>query len=202
MRSADDWSRIKEAQRVAHDRRAVEAAQRDARVRVNATPETLRKLERSTIDLLLSRGAIGDEQYRAGREIARVWLAITAALFPRVSNPSRGARGAGVTDWSAGLNTAYGDRYIPWRAEAGAQPCGFRRTVADLVFLLVVDNYGVRQVARLWGMDQRRVLHLGRCSLWRYAEIAGWIDLPPAPPDAPTASLGELSDLTLPTFQP
>ncbi len=84
----DEWSRIKEAQRVARERRQAERQQRDAQVRVNATSQTLRKLERPVVDRLLARGQIGDEQHRAAEEIARVWIAITAALFPRISDPS------------------------------------------------------------------------------------------------------------------
>ena len=197
MAHTDEWSQIKEAQRVASERRNLQRRQRAAQVRVNATPQTLRKLERPVIDRLLERGQMGDEQHRAGVEIAHVWVSITAALFPRVSDPS-GSSGRGASaDWSASLVAAYG-RYKPWRAEAATVAVGHRRTLADLVFLLAVDNYGPRQIALMWGMDQRRVLHLVRTSLWRYAEMAGWTDSPflPAltvPPD--------YSRLTVATFQ-
>ena len=78
-----EWSRIKEAQRIARERRDVLNRQRADQVRVNATPQTLRKLERPVIDRLLQRGQLGDEQHRAAEEIARVWIAITSYLFPR-----------------------------------------------------------------------------------------------------------------------
>ena len=42
--------------------------------------------------------------------------------------------------------------------------------------MLAVDNYGPRQIDHMWDIDHRRVLHLVRNSLWRYAELAGWID--------------------------
>lgn len=177
MNRADEWSRLKEAQRVARDRREVDRRQREDQMRVNATPQTLRKLERPVIDRLLQRGQIGDEQHRAGVEIAHVWIAITACLFPRVSDPGR-PRGSGGSraDWSPSLVAAYTERYGVWRDEAGAISVGHRRTLADLVFMLAVDNYGPRQIERMWGVNHARVLDLVRNSLWRYAELAGWID--------------------------
>lgn len=165
-------------------------------MRVNATPETLRKLDRPVIDRLLARGQVGDEQHRAAEEIARVWVALTAALFPRVSKPSgNNARGS-TEDWSASLIAAY-DRYKAWREESATVQIGHRRTLADLVFMLAVDNYSPRQIERLWGTDHRRVLHLVRNSLWRYAELAGWIDTTQMPvteaPEQLVVSLGTVS---------
>jgi hypothetical protein len=171
-----EWSRIKEAQRIARERRDVLNRQRADQVRVNATPQTLRKLERPVIDRLLQRGQLGDEQHRAAEEIARVWIAITSYLFPRVSDPSRSRSRGSASDWPPALVIAYKERYSAWRDEAAAVQIGHRRSLADLVFMLVVDNYGPRQIERMWGMDHRRVLHLVRNSLWRYAELAGWID--------------------------
>ena len=177
-----EWSRIKEAQRIARERRDVLNRQRADQVRVNATPQTLRKLERPVIDRLLHRGQLGDEQHRAAGEIARVWVAITSYLFPRTSDPSRSRSRGSATDWPPALVIAYKERYSVWRDEAGAVQLGHRRTLADLVFMLAVDNYGPRQIERMWGMDHRRVLHLVRNSLWRYAELAGWIDPARLPP--------------------
>jgi hypothetical protein len=187
-REQPEWSRFKEVQRVSRERRAVLRQQRMDQLRVNATPETLRKLQRPVIDRLLGRGQIGEEQHRAAKEIEHVWVAITAALFPRISDPSGKGRLGTSQDWSAALQTAYGDRYQPWRDEAASVEIGHRRSLADLVFMLAVDNYGPRQIALMWHMDQRRVLHLIRTSLWRYAELAGWTDRPflpafVAPPD-------------------
>lgn len=177
MNTIDEWSRIKEAQRVARERRETQNRQRAAQVRVNATPQTLRKLERPVIDRLLARGQIGDEQHRAAEEIARVWIAITAALFPRISDPSGNSVRGTSESWSASLTTAY-KRYRTWCEEAAAVSVGHRRTLADLVFMLAVDNYGPRQIERMWGINHARVLHLIRNSLWRYAELADWTTTP------------------------
>ncbi len=57
-------------------------------------------------------------------------------------------------------------------------PVGHRRTLADLVFMLAVDNYGPRQIERMWGINHARALHLIRNSLWRYAELADWTTTP------------------------
>lgn len=176
MNRLDEWSQVKEAQRVARERRQHQRKQRDAQMRVNATPETVRKLNKPVIDRLLARGQIGDEQHRAAEEIARVWIAITSYLFPRVSDPSQSRSRGTTNEWPPSLVTAYRERYGVWRDEAGAVQIGHRRTLADLVFMLAVDNYGPRQIGSMWGMDQRRVLDLIRNSLWRYAELAGWID--------------------------
>jgi hypothetical protein len=191
-RDQSEWSRIKEAQRVARERREAQRKRRDAQMRVNATPQTVRKLERPVVDRLLARGQIGDEQHRAAEEIARVWIAITSYLFPRVSDPSQSGGRSADRDWPPSLVTAYRERYGVWRDEAAAVQLGHRRTLADLVFMVAVDNYGPRQIERLWGMNHARVLHLVRISLWRYAELAGWTDGPFRPPVAPL----DISQLT------
>ncbi|MEJ0020709.1 MAG: hypothetical protein WDN25_30005 [Acetobacteraceae bacterium] len=200
MTHTDEWSKIKEAQRVSRERRDVLNRQRAAQVRVNATPQTMRKLERPVIDRLLERGQMCDSQHRAGGEISRVWISITAALFPRVSDPGGGRQHGHTEDWSASLISAY-RRYREWCEEAAKVQTGHHRTLADLVFLLAVDNYGPRQIALMWHMDQRRVLHLIRTSLWRYAELAGWTDSPflPALPVAIVAQ--DHSRLTAATFR-
>lgn len=182
MTAITEWSQIKEASRIAAERRVDAAKRRRRQVEINATPETLRKLQRPVIDRMLEQGRLTDHQHRAAEEIAHVWQAVTACLFARVSDPSRSGYGrAGREEWSPALVAAYTERYAVWRDEAGARLIGHRRTVADLVFAVAVDNYGPRQIANIWGMDQRTVLTLMRESLYRYAELAGWTAQPGMP---------------------
>ena len=156
-------------------RREREAMQ--AELAANATEETLRHKEASVVDGMFAKGKLTAEQRRAANEIAEVWRSIVGGLFARVQEYEPRIRGGKVSDdWRVGMIRAYHERYIPWRDEAGAQSVGAGRTVFDLVIAVAFDNYGFRQVANAYGMDQRRVLKLVRESLYRFAEIAQWID--------------------------
>lgn len=170
-----EWERIREANRIRSEREAEnkETAQRE--LADNATPETIRHRVACVVDELFYRDKLTPEQRRAALEINAVWVAITAGLCAKVQRYQADG-GAGNHDWRAGTVTAYHERYIPWRNEAGQQAIK-GRTMFDLVFALAVDNYGVRQLADSWRMDQRRVLDLARVSLHRYAEIGGWVDV-------------------------
>ena len=176
------WSRSEEIRRIDRERRSAERVQRDQRVRANATPETLRKLHRVAIDNLLERGSIGEDQHRAGEEILQIWVALTASLCAKTSSLLRFSGGSREV-WPPTLTRAYRERYQPWRTEASGLFVAHRRTVADLVILLAVDNFGLAQIGRLVGIDQRRVLDCVRNSLYRYAELAGWIVRPGEPLD-------------------
>jgi hypothetical protein len=131
------------------------------------------------VDELLERGKLTDEQRRAAIEICKVWEAITCGLRTKVQNYQPTIKGSGFEDWRASTLNAYHDRYIPWRNEAGAMPVRGQGslTVADLVFKLAVDNYGITQVSESLRMNHRTVLDLVRNSLMRYAEIGGWVDV-------------------------
>ena len=170
-----EWERIREADRV---RREQSAAQRQAardELEINATLQTLRHRQACVVDELFNRGNLTAEQHRAGQEIATVWLAITSGLFARVQKYEREPAGVSHADWRASTISAYQGRYIPWRDEAGAVAVK-GRTLAELVFLVVVDNYGCQQIAQSWHMHRDRVKQLTRSSLQRYAEIGGWVD--------------------------
>ena len=175
-----EWELIRQANAVRRDREAADREAAQNELRVNATPETLRQRQVCVVDELLARGSLGAEQRRAALEINEVWVSITAGLFAKVQRyDGRQTKGGSCEDWRASTITAYKDRYIPWREEAGATPVRGQgaMTVADLVFKVAVDNYGVRQVGDSLRMDQRTVLTLVRNSLYRYAEIGGWVDV-------------------------
>jgi hypothetical protein len=153
------------------DRRRV-----DAERKVNATPETIRMLVASSAEKLFNRGGLGAEQLRAANEISRVFEKITAGLWARGADMSRVPGRSLSEDWPASVRRAYVERYSPWRDQASRHLCRHSTTVADLVLLLCVEGLGARQIADRVGMDQRTVLRLVRDSLYRYAEIGGWID--------------------------
>jgi hypothetical protein len=70
------------------------------------------------IENMFARGQLGIEQYNAAREIERVFLAITAGLLARTSDPNRpgGAR-RGITP---PMLEAYTERYLPWSKRLSA----------------------------------------------------------------------------------
>lgn len=178
MSASSEWERIRQANAVHKDRQKVMREAAAEELKINATPETIRQRQIVVVDELLSRGKLMAEQRRAAIEINMVWISITAGLFAKVQKYEQRVAGGCHEDWKASTVTAYHDRYIPWRNEAGSQTVRGQgsTTVADLVFLVAVDNYGVRQVADNLRMDQRTVLDIVRNSLHRYAELACWVD--------------------------
>jgi hypothetical protein len=179
MSTSSEWQRIKDANAVRKERALAERATAQIELEENATPETLRQRQVRVVDELLDRGKLTDEQRRAAIEISTVWEAITCGLRMKVQNYQPQIKGSGFEDWRASTINAYHNHYIEWRDEAGATPVRGQgsTTVADLVFKMAVDNYGVRQIADSYKMDQRTVLDLIRISLAKYAEIGGWVDV-------------------------
>ena len=172
----EEWSRIQAAMRQGQARSETEARQIEQQRQANATPETIRRAKADQIERMLDRGAITVDQRRAANEIMRVWTTMTAALLPRAQSMERAGGGAADAPWPPGLGRAYIERYIPWRAEAGGVLVGVRSTVADLVFMIVVDNYSLHATARHFNMHDGTCRNYLRESLYRYAEIAGWIE--------------------------
>ncbi len=171
-----EWSRIREANRIRQERELQERAEGQKLLVANATPETIRHRRACVVDELLNREYLTPEQHRAGMEIARLWEQITSGLFAKVQKYDREVRGMTHDDWAAGYITAYHQRYIPWRDEAGKMPVR-DKTVADVVFYVVVDNYGMQQAADHYRMRRDSVKSIVRESLHRYAEIGGWVDV-------------------------
>ena len=167
-----EWSKIRDVSRQikAADKRRV-----DGERAVNATPETLRNLQGDAVLRLQQKGLLTLEQWRAGAEICRVFTALTAGLLPRVADMSRVPGRSLTDDWPPGLAKACRDNYQPWRSNAALTMVAHRTTLADLVFMVVVDNYTPYQVAQRLGKDPRTVLGLLRDSLWNYAYRAGWL---------------------------
>lgn len=134
-----------------------------------------RPLQRDPLVLLAADGCITRKQLEAGQEILRVFHAITAAVAPRVAAyGERVAQGSGG-DLPVHLRLAYCNRYVPWRAWAGAQAATPRHSLADLTLLVCVDALGPRQVADHLRMDQRTAKARLRASLHGYCRLAGWV---------------------------
>ena len=161
--------------RADRQRRAREAV--EAERAANATPETLRRKQESVVDSMWAKGKLTADQRRAANEIAEIYERFATAGAARVQEYEQRIRGGELgTDWKAGLVSAYQSRYQPWRDEAGKTRVGNGKVVFDLVIAVARDNLGFRQAATMFGMDQRTVLNRVRESLFRYAEIAGWLD--------------------------
>ena len=142
---------------------------------LNATPETLRHRRENVIDELMSREVLTAEQHRAGREIASIWVGLAKGLSARVQKYDREIRGIDNHDWRPGQIRAYHERYSPWLADAGKIAVK-TSTLASMVVLVVVDNFGCTQIAESWSMNPRTVKRLVREGLHMYAEIGGWVD--------------------------
>jgi hypothetical protein len=170
-----EWSRIKAADAQRAQRQEFDKRVRDAELASNATPETIRKAASDVAQRMFDRGQMGAEQLQAAAEIARVFQAVGCELHCRTSR--YGAVSGGSNDWPVLLGVAYRERYTPWRAEQSKiiGPRGL--TYCQLTFALVVDNEGPRQAADRLRVDQRTLKDAVCESLYRYAEIAGWIKL-------------------------
>jgi hypothetical protein len=170
-----EWEQIREANRVRIEQERLERDRVEIELHLNATPETIRQRKKVVVQELFNRGNLTAEQYRAGMEIAAVWKNLTSDLFARVQRYERQPSGRSHHDWKASTTAAYLERYVPWRDEAGKVAVK-QHTLADLVFLVVVDNIGVQQIASSWHIHRDKVKQLTRVSLQRYAEIGGWVD--------------------------
>lgn len=169
--------RITEANAIRARRRADEREAVDAERAANATPETIRHKQACVADSLYAKGVFTKEQQLAANEICEVFITLTSGLFAKSQSYVPRIPGSAKSDWAPGMVTAYLDRYVKWRDEAGA--LGFhcragRTTVADVVFLVAVDNLGLEQAANRLHVKRQRVLATVRESLYRYGELAGW----------------------------
>jgi hypothetical protein len=136
----------------------------------------MRTLSRSVLLRLLADGVITAKQARAGQEIAEVYRAITASVAPRVS-AAYGERIGGERDAELPLTLrlALNNRYGPWRSWAGAVAVTPARSLADLTFLVCVDERGLDAAGRLLGVHHTTVKRRLQRSLHWYCANAGWL---------------------------
>jgi hypothetical protein len=174
---AGEWDRIREAGRIAADRRARAAAEAERGRQINATPQTLarRQLRRDAVAVLRAGGYLRANQVRAAEEILRVYVAITRHLFARVARYGEWTDCEPPADWAPSLVTAYRDRYVPWREAAGREKIG-GTTLGDLALLIVVDNCGIWQAGARAGVHGETARAALQRALYSYCRVAGWLD--------------------------
>lgn len=149
--------------------------------RIDATPETRKKLRFDVIARLQHTGQLRSEHILAAQEIRTVWEALTRGIFHGLSDtPHQPHMRAGASDPLDRLSEAeeimWRTRYRPWTHEmATAVFGGAHVTRLQLVLDIVVDNYGLREVEEMYKMQRgtSATRHL-KAALHRYAEIAGW----------------------------
>jgi hypothetical protein len=135
------------------------------------------------------RAALVEEEQRleeASEEISRLVLAFMRGLFPS-SRPLDGTRGGGakggtrrfldpadrMSAWEA---RQWSQTYAPWSREMGEQWLSCRRGRLNrlgLVWAVVLDNIGPRQLEQTHGMRHGSARKVLAEALWRYAEISG-----------------------------
>ena len=153
------------------------------------TPETAAKLRCDVVQRLGERAALSAAQLRAAREIRRVWEAVgrglvarAQSLTPRAESRRRGLFADPIARMSGQEERAWRLHYRPWAREmARTVAAGALRTSRlQLVLDIVVDNHGTRQVEGWYRMRHGSALAHVRAALQRYAEIAGWAEVPDA----------------------
>jgi hypothetical protein len=127
---------------------------------------------------LLDAERITRAEFRAADEIRMLieWEASGRQLLARSQFRERLAASFDTGTTIAILEEAERERYQPWRLWASAFPVKADRSLEDLTRAVVVQNLGMEQVGRSFGMDRRRALALLRRSLGCYAVLAGWME--------------------------
>lgn len=117
-------------------------------------------------------------QYRAAIEIGDMlaWLSAGKQILARSQFSERLAATTGGVTIQQHMEEVERLCYGPWRREMAAiwVKRDRSRTMEDLVRAFIVQRLGLRQLADIMRMDQRRVEERLRMALGRYAEIAGW----------------------------
>jgi hypothetical protein len=167
------------------------------------TPETVAKLRTDTVQRLHRQGRLTIEQLQAAEEIRRVWQAVGRGLFPtaaRLEGVRRAAAGQPrdpIDRMSDGEERAFRRRYRPWAREMERAPVARSATAGrmtagvaagggagrglsclQLVYDMVIDNYGPRQVEQMHRLRHGLAMQGLRLALQRYAEIAEWVRPP------------------------
>jgi len=149
------------------------------------TEQTRAKLRTDVIGKLRDGGHLRDEHVAAAEEINRLVLAFMRGLFPssRPLDGTRGGAGKGARHfldpadrmnlWEA---RKWSECYAPWSREMGDQWLSCRRGRLNrlgLVWAVVLDNMGPRQLEQTHGMRHGTARKVLAEALWRYAEISG-----------------------------
>lgn len=176
-----DWAKAKRAQeryereqRIGIGVREIESAQD------RGTPEIQARKRADVVEGLAEQ--LGKERLMAARQIAAVIEARERGWFSSGKWPD-GTRvdvSANNVDPLSGipeeLVAAYRETYLPWLHEIGNEPINTRLTYAGLVYEVAVNNRGLRECEREYGISQGHSIALAHLkdALWRYAVRAGW----------------------------
>ena len=182
-----DWGKAQRAQAAHQQRVRLGLGVREVERPVDhGTAETRAKLRTDVIGKLHDGGHLRDEHVAAAEEISRLVLAFMRGLFPS-SRPLDGTRGGGakggtrrfldpadrMSAWEA---RQWSQAYAPWSREMGEQWLSCRRGRLNrlgLVWAVVLDNVGPRQLEQTHGMRHGTARKVLAEALWRYAEISG-----------------------------
>lgn len=154
---------------------------RAARERAEAREErdpagVLRNMQRSIILALMESGRLKPVQARAGAEVALVYEAVTCVVAARTARYGEtGCQGLSNADWPPSLKAA-SQRYSAWAEWANRQAINPRYSLVELVQDVAIDGWGLSQVRRRRGIDERTALRWLQRGLWRYAVMAGWAE--------------------------
>jgi hypothetical protein len=155
------------------------------------TPETVAKLRTDLVLRLHRQGRLTIEQFQAAEEIRRVWQAVGRGLFPTAGTLDGVARAAPgqprhpIDRMTDSEERAFRRRYRPWAREMDSAMFCQRRasnngggrgvSYLQLVYDMVIDNHGPRQVERLHRLRHGLAVKGLRTALQRYAELAQWL---------------------------
>lgn len=181
-----DWGRAQRAQADHQRRLRLGLGVREIDSAVDrGTAETRGKLRADVIGKLHDGGHLRDEHVTAAEEISQLVMAFMRGLFPS-SRPLDGTRGGGGKGARQFLDPAdrlnlwearkWSQCYAPWSREMGAQWISCRRGRLNrlgLVWAVVLDNIGPRQLEQTHGMRHGTARKVLAEALWRYAEISG-----------------------------
>lgn len=182
-----DWGRAQKA-KTDHQRKVrLGLGVREVENQVDrGTAQTRAKLRTDVIRKLHDGGHLRDEHVTAAEEISRLVLAFMRGMFPS-SRPLDGTTGGGnkrgprsfldpadrMNLWEA---RKWSECYAPWSREMGAAWVSCRRGRLNrlgLVWAVVLDNAGPRQLEQTHGMRHGAARKILAEALWRYAEISG-----------------------------
>lgn len=152
----------------------------------HGTEQTRAKLRTDVIGKLHDGGHLRDEHVAAAEEISQLVMAFMRGLFPS-SRPLDGTRSGGgkrgarqFLDPADRLNMwearKWSECYAPWSREMGDEWLSCRRGRLNrlgLVWAVVLDNMGPRQLEQTHGMRHGTARKVLAEALWRYAEISG-----------------------------
>jgi hypothetical protein len=134
---------------------------------------------RDTLQSLVNKGEIGKLQEDAGCEIRDVYQLLMGGSSHGVGSYTEEVALPNGEMVPARYGAAVTRRFLPWQAWARRTPINRAKTKTayDVAILICGWGLGKRQAANALSMDQDDVLKRLQLSLWRYAEMAGWVEV-------------------------